>query len=209
MSAGYKDLSGIYTITNIVNNKIYCGSCTTSIFQRFGNHKRELRKGTHTNLHLQNAWNKYGEEAFSFDILEEHSPELCLGMEQYWMNLLDVCNRNKGYNIAPVAGNSYGQKRTLEQRKNISKATTGKRKGKLNPRYGTTWSKETRYKIENSTRNKAVIKLDLDNNIIEEYKSLSEAGKMNNLCSGHIGKVCNNKPNHLSSGGFKWKFKNG
>lgn len=208
MSGGYKKLSGVYIISNIKNNKKYIGSCTSSIKQRLNNHKNELKKGKHRNTYLQRSFNKYGIENFTFEILEEHDPEFCISMEQYWMNMLNVTNRKFGYNIAPVAGNSFGQKRTKQQRENISNSLKGKRKGILNPRYGTKWSEETRLKIANSSKNKAVLKLDLNNNIIAEYKSLSEAGKLNNLYSDHIGKVCNNKPNHLTAGGYKWKFKN-
>lgn len=207
MSAGYKTLSGIYTITNNINNKIYVGSCATSIKQRFCNHKNELLKGIHRNTYLQNAINKYGIDNFEFEILEECLPEYCVSTEQYWMNMLNVCNRKFGYNLAPVAGNSLGQKRTEQQKLNISNSVKGKRVGSLNPNYGKTWSAETREKINNSTRNKGVLKLDLDNNVLEEYKSLAEAGRLNNLYSDHIGKVCNNKPNHLTAGGYKWKFK--
>lgn len=199
--------SGIYTITNTINGKIYVGSSIADVYRRLIQHKVDLKRNVHKNSYLQHSYNKYGKEAFKFEILEYHSSEFCISMEQLWMNNLNTCNRDLGYNIATVAGNAFGQKRTPEQCNNISKSLIGKRKGKLNPRYGTTWSKETREKIENSSRNKKVIKLDLNNNILEEYKSLTEAGKANNLYSDHIGKVCNNKPNHLTAGGFKWKFK--
>lgn len=209
MNSGYKTLSGVYTITNLITNKIYVGSCTTSIKQRFCNHKNELLKGIHKNLYLQRSFNKYGIENFKFEVLEECLPEFCISTEQYWMNMLNVCNRKYGYNLAPVAGSSLGQKRSPEQCLNISKSKLGKTLGKDNHRFGTTWSKETREKIENSQRNKPVLKLNLKGDILCEYKSLSEAGKMNNLYRDHIGKVCNNKPNHLTAGGYKWKFKNG
>lgn len=199
--------SGVYTITNTINGKIYVGSSTSNIYRRLIQHKVDLKRNIHRNSYLQNSYNKYGKDVFKFEILEYHSPEFCISMEQLWMNNLNTCNRNLGYNIAVVAGNAFGQKRTPKQKDNISKSLIGKRVGKLNPNYGKTWSKETREKISNSSRNKAVLKLDLNNNILEEYKSLAEAGKANNLYYDHIGKVCNNKSNHLTAGGFKWKFK--
>ncbi len=201
--------SGVYTITNLVNGKIYVGSCSSNITQRLCNHRNELKRGIHKNSYLQRSYNKYGKDNFVYEVLEYHLPEYCVSMEQYWTNSLGVLNRSLGYNIAPVAGSSLGQKRTKEQCENISKSVKGKRKGSLNPNFGKTWSNETREKIANSTRNKGVLKLDINNNILAEYKSLSEAGRLNNLYSDHIGKVCNNKPNHLTAGGFKWKFKNG
>lgn len=209
MSGGYKPDSGVYIITNNINNKFYIGSCVSSMKQRMTNHKNDLRQNKHRNTYLQRAFNKYGEDSFDFDTLENHDPEFCVPMEQFWMNTLNVCNRSFGYNIAPVAGNSLGQKRTAQQKLNISNSLKGKRVGSLNPNYGKTWSEETREKIANSSRNKAVLKLDLNGNILEEYKSLAEAGKKNNLYSDQIGKVCNNKPNCFTAGGFKWIFKNG
>ncbi len=208
MSGGYKELSGVYTIFNKLTNKTYIGSCSTSIIQRWSNHRNELKRGIHANTYLQRSWNKYGEDNFIFEILEECLPEYCTSTEQYWMNMLNVCNRKFGYNLAPVAGSSLGQKRTKEQCKNISNSVKGKRVGKLNPNYGKKCSEITKERMSNTSRNKAVIKLDLNNNIIQEYKSLSEAGKANNLYPDHIGKVCKNKPNHLTAGGFKWKYKN-
>lgn len=201
--------SGVYTIYNKLEDRYYVGSSVRDINFRLKDHISALSRNKHRNSYLQNSFNKYGLEAFEFDVLEYYPKEVCLSMEQYWMNMLNSTNRDRGYNLAIVAGNSYGQKRTIEQRANISNSLKGKRVGKLNPRYGTTWSEETREKISNSSRNKIVLKLDLEGNILEEYKSLSEAGKLNNLYSDHIGKVCNNKPNHLTAGGYKWKFKNG
>lgn len=201
--------SGVYSIYNKTENKYYIGSSVRDVDFRLRDHISALNLNKHRNSYLQNAWNKYGQDDFVLEVLEYHLKEYCISMEQYWMNLLNTTNRSCGYNLAPVAGNSLGQKRTPEQCLNISKAVKGKRVGKLNPNYGKTWSKETREKIANSSRNKSVLKLDLEGNILCEYKSLSEAGKMNNLYSDHIGKVCNNKPNHLTAGGYKWKFKNG
>jgi hypothetical protein len=48
-------ISGIYKIINKINNKYYVGS------------------SKHINPHLQNAWNKYGQNNFDFVITEECS----------------------------------------------------------------------------------------------------------------------------------------
>ena len=62
-----KNISGIYKITNNVNGKFYIGS-SQNISRRWYDHKRELRIQKHHNKYLQRAWNKYGEENFSFEI---------------------------------------------------------------------------------------------------------------------------------------------
>ena len=61
---------GIYKIINTINNKFYVGSAV-NFSRRKTRHFSELRRGKHNNRHLQAAWNKYGEQAFVFVIVEE------------------------------------------------------------------------------------------------------------------------------------------
>lgn len=61
--------SGIYAIINNITNKRYIGSYI-DIRDRFWRHKSALRKNRHPNAHLQNSWTKYGEENFTFNIIE-------------------------------------------------------------------------------------------------------------------------------------------
>lgn len=68
-----KKLSGIYTITNRVNGKVYIGE-SLDIYRRWHKeHIPKLRKKQHYNKELQNDFNKYGEENFSFEVLERYS----------------------------------------------------------------------------------------------------------------------------------------
>jgi len=61
------DVCGIYKITNDLTNKCYVGQ-SVNIKKRIAEHFRTLRKGEHANSKLQNAFNKYGENAFSWSI---------------------------------------------------------------------------------------------------------------------------------------------
>lgn len=61
---------GVYKITNTVDGKVYIGSTAVGMKARWSNHLSSLRKGTHYNRRLQNAWSKYGENAFTFEIVE-------------------------------------------------------------------------------------------------------------------------------------------
>jgi group I intron endonuclease len=61
---------GIYKIINVVNNKFYVGSAV-DFSKRKTKHWWSLRSQKHANKHLQSAWNKYGEEAFLFVVVEE------------------------------------------------------------------------------------------------------------------------------------------
>lgn len=61
---------GIYKIINVINNKFYVGSAV-DFTKRKRRHWWALRSQRHANKHLQAAWNKYGEDAFKFVIVEE------------------------------------------------------------------------------------------------------------------------------------------
>jgi len=54
------NVSGIYKIINLKNNKIYIGS-SICIIKRWYHHKYHLINNNHSNCYLQNAWNKYGQ----------------------------------------------------------------------------------------------------------------------------------------------------
>ncbi len=65
---------GIYKITNIVNGKALIG-LSSDIFRRWVDHRKTLRKNKHDNPYFQNAWNKYGEDNFRFEIILECNKE--------------------------------------------------------------------------------------------------------------------------------------
>ena len=46
--------SGVYAIVNTLNGKKYVGS-TKCFKERFAEHRSQLRKGNHKNVHLQNS----------------------------------------------------------------------------------------------------------------------------------------------------------
>ena len=95
---------GIYKIENKENNKVYIGS-SKNIENRWKQHKSLLRCGKHHSQHLQYAWNRYGEDGFIFEIIEENiSQEELFKREQYWMDKFQSYNPKNGYNISTVAG---------------------------------------------------------------------------------------------------------
>lgn len=123
--------TGVYIIRNMVNTKIYVGSASVSIKQRFHMHRSSLRLNQHHSPHLQQSWNKYSEESFEFVVAEECAPSDCLALEQYYIDLYDACNKDSGYNSAPIAGSTLGFKFSEEAKGKISAALKGKRKGIL------------------------------------------------------------------------------
>lgn len=161
-----KDLErvcGIYKITNLINNKIYIGS-SKNLRVRLWKHRALLRHNKHCNPHLQNSWNKYGENNFDYSILE-----LCDESNQYEREQYYIDTYHPEYNIAEkVELPSYSKesrKKHSETRKRMF------REGKLIP------SKQTK-----------VYMYDLDGNFIKEYPSEIEASKDTGIYKGLIQK---------------------
>lgn len=132
--ADFKTKTGVYVFRNIINRKIYIGSTVTSFEKRFNNHVYHLRNGTHRNKHFQNAWDKYGEDYFEYDIIEICSREECLSREQFYLDKYlfakdFINNSNKkfiqlGYNINPLAtGTPNLSKETVKKRSQTFKQT--------------------------------------------------------------------------------------
>ncbi len=104
--------SGVYKITCLANKKIYIGSAL-HLCNRRRRHFNVLRQNKHENPYLQRAWNKYGEQAFTFEVLEQVLPISLTAREQYWLNKLKPFGR-RGFNILHEAGSALGMKHTPE-----------------------------------------------------------------------------------------------
>ncbi len=107
--------SGIYTIRNDVNDKLYVGSATDLVNRR-SHHFHYLRNNIHFNSHLQRAYNKYGHRAFSWHI-EEYVSNVnnLIAREQYHIDKYNYDTQL--YNICRFAGNTLGRT-TLQETKN-------------------------------------------------------------------------------------------
>lgn len=145
--------SGIYKIVNIINKKFYIGSAS-NLKKRIYNHKLMLKNGNHTNIHLQRASEKYGLDAFSFEILEECTKEQLREHEQ---KLLDkfVGNINC-YNIAhdataPTRGLLQSEETKLKKSLALKgKSLSEEHKKKIGlANKGNVYSKEIRQQISN------------------------------------------------------------
>ena len=116
--------SGIYKITCTVNGKIYVGSAI-NLYKRLQGHQWELRNNRHTNIYLQRAWNKYGESAFTFEVIELVMPWSRFDRENYWLKTLKPFDKNIGFNTCKTAGEIPSQKGRLvsdETRAKMSRA---------------------------------------------------------------------------------------
>lgn len=106
----------VYTITNLVTGKVYVGS-SVEPNRRFNLHRMDLVSGRHHSPKLQNSWNKHGEAAFLFEIVEEvEDANFLLAREQAWIwRFQDVL-----LNCSMQAGSPIGVKRTEAQKQTAS-----------------------------------------------------------------------------------------
>src|SRR5262249_55437098 len=74
---------------------------------RLAQHRAELRRGTHQNRGLQEAWTDWGEAAFEFKLVERVSAPELLAAEQRWIAAHAAREPGHGFNVAdPLARNS-------------------------------------------------------------------------------------------------------
>ncbi|MGQ3209526.1 GIY-YIG nuclease family protein [Shinella sp.] len=118
----------IYAITNSHTGERYIGS-TKNLSARKSHHFSNLKRGQHVNRKLQAAFDQYGKDAFSFDILETVENADIRDVEQRYLDTIPA------YNISLDA-----------------KAPLKGRKGKSHPRFGTRMSEETRRKMSAGIR---------------------------------------------------------
>lgn len=145
--------SGIYEIKNQITGKVYVGS-SINISARKKQHLNMLNKGIHHSVRLQNAWTKYGDSPFIFNILENvPDKQRLIEREQYWINHLNAYGEN-GYNSRPIANSQLGVKASADTKRKISEAYA-KRKalpGYVSPNKGRKLTPEACAKIGDSHR---------------------------------------------------------
>jgi group I intron endonuclease len=93
--------SGIYKITNLNDNKVYIGS-SINVTKRQYKHFWMLRNNKHDNLHLQNSFNKFGEDSFLFEIIQFCDVNDLIFLENSYITKYKSNNPNYGYNLAKV-----------------------------------------------------------------------------------------------------------
>lgn len=153
-----KNKSGIYIITNTVNNKTYIGS-SYDILLRFKNHMYQLRNKKHNNTILQNSFNCYGESVFLLDVLELCDREILVDREQFFINQfkpeMNIARDTK----APMRGRKHSQK-TLDSLKgripwNLGVPRTEAEKSLMSSRRKEEWfNKSPEYKKQFSDAHK-------------------------------------------------------
>lgn len=147
----------IYKIRNVVNGKFYVGSAVDTR-TRFRQHRKLLRKGTHHCKHLQAAWNKYGEDAFKFEVVEHVvCKEQLEPREEAWLiehvgqpycyntgrSARAPWRGTKGSGLSPLTGTTISQ-----ERKDRLREATLEQWQTSDPRTGRKHSEEAKAKIK-------------------------------------------------------------
>lgn len=118
-----KDKSGVYRLTNLVNQKTYIGS-SVDLRKRFHVYYSTARLST-SNMAIYKALLKYGHSNFSLEILEYCEPDKAVSKEQEYINLLKPC-----YNLNPIAASSLGYKHSEEALAKLSANMTARMTGR-------------------------------------------------------------------------------
>lgn len=98
INKNYKNKIGIYCIKNVYNNKIYIGS-SKSLYSRIKAHYNKLKTNKHYNKHLQNSWNKHGEDNFKCFLLAVCKQEELIMLEDIFIDKM-----NPDYNQKNASG---------------------------------------------------------------------------------------------------------
>src|SRR4051812_23423738 len=122
--------AGVYFIKCKLTGMVYIGS-SMFLDERLKDHVLKS-----SNIHLRNAIDKYGLEAFVFGVVEFFEPHsditrednlsLLLAREQHWLDWLWLLPAGARYNFLPNAGSSLGVKLSKETRAKMSAAKKGK-----------------------------------------------------------------------------------
>lgn len=136
--------SGIYKIVNKVNGNYYIGR-TVYFRERWGAHRRKLKKNNHENTHLQNAWNKHGENSFEFVIVEILDKDISLlkKVEDKYISKFLEDRKNGIHDCYNKSNKSGGGLQSENHREILRQFATGRKP-----------SKETRLKLSESAKNR-------------------------------------------------------
>lgn len=122
----------IYCIRNTRSGKRYIGQ-TNNVKGRWAVHRHLLRKGNHSSVHLQRAWNKEP-EAFVFEIVEECGESDLCAREEYYIREWSTLSTQHGYNqLSLQCGRVVYHE---ESRRRMSDKKKGVFDGAKNPRFG-------------------------------------------------------------------------
>lgn len=217
---------GIYKIKNLLNGNVYIGQ-SVDIEKRWSTHKAELKNNYHHNIHLQNAWNKYGEENFEFSIVEECNINQLDEREIYWISKFN--SYGNGYNLTSGGGNTESFSKSIIQfdcggnelmryasiseaetstgvcYSQISECCSNKRKtaGGYIWQYADGFVNIPQWHFDARIFNK-ICQFNKEGILINTFPSAAEAQRVTGICDTSIIRCCHGKLQ--TAGGYSWVF---
>jgi hypothetical protein len=123
----------IYKIENINTGSAYIGS-TVEPKRRWRCHRLLLRKSSHTSFILQRAWNKHGEDCFTFQQVAVCSPEDRNSVETEIISKFGVYNYCDKAGVPP-SGAMFGKKHSSDGLRNLRDAALMRWEREYNEKY--------------------------------------------------------------------------
>jgi group I intron endonuclease len=206
METSNKTNSGIYIIKNLITNFVYVGS-TNNFRIRKAVHIRDLKDNKHHCIHLQNAWNKYGENNFKIELIQYIENEsFLIPFEQVY---LDFYKKFGIYNICLIAGRTIGRKpssETLQKMRSRRHSEEVKNKISSSLKNRIPWNKgRGKKKADKKVFRKVLTCYDKDGNLISTYVGYKEAAK-DGYDKGGIWRAIHNE--NYTYKGMIWKETN-
>jgi group I intron endonuclease len=222
-------MTGIYKITNTINDKIYIGQASDfdrrkkTHYTSFNSFCKSPEKHSSGCRILYNAFKKYGFDNFIFELIEECSTNELNEKEQYWLDFYKSYEIENGYNLSRIAGSCLGTKRSDGTKKKMSD-NAKMRTGDKNPFYNKHHSESSKDKISKAKtgcqmppsflpkwekykiwkdNEKKILQYDIWGNFKKEWNSLNEVFYELNIKVGRISECLHKK--QLTAGGFIWK----
>ena len=186
----------IYKITNSLTGKAYIGQTVRSFEERLSEHKRKA------NSTIGKAINKYGEDNFTYEIIDKASSvEELNELEFKYIREFNTLAPN-GYNLVEGGGNTFGYSHTEDAKLKMSKSRKGRFNGESNSFYGKTHSEEQKAKwshersgrtLSESWRNNIAKANQVKVKIVElnkEFDSIKDCAEFLNLAPTNITRAC-------------------
>lgn len=207
----------IYKVTNLINGKVYIGQ-TIDFQRRKRKHLSDARKNDVKDTSIfHRAIRKYGEDSFSWEIIEEVSSEQLDDREKYWIQFFEsYIEYNKGYNMTLGGDNAEGLVKWIKEnpdkaRQNaLNSLIKAQKINRENPEQTRERLKKAR-KRSNEVVSKKVLCVEqqITFNSISDAERWSMSSKNPNgkkASHQHISKVC--KGARHTAGGYHWKYVN-
>lgn len=217
-----KIIGVIYISKNNETGHYYVGATTRTLDERKRDHIQKAYKGTGHSFH--NAIAEYSPALFEWKVVDtaDTIEELARKEKMYivlYDSLRNGYNSDSGgsfkkpifrYNIQNgQLINSYDSLEDAANAVNATKRQLSKACLKENYKVkGSFWSYsyKTPFLAKRDRRKKAVVQLDIENNIVNVFNSVAQAANRTRVFKSNIAKVCRDE--RTVAGGYKWRYVN-